>query len=109
MPRFRVIVAGTGMDIPPEGCAGFATTRFVRATSAEGAARQALSLVAESVRLEPAFNSSPFPSLSVHAVIPVRSPFKRARPNSGYTFVGSDTELTDALDIESKAGAGWLL
>lgn len=45
MPRFRVIVTGTGMDIPPEGSTGFATTRFVRTTSAEDAARQALSLV----------------------------------------------------------------
>ena len=109
MPRFRVIVTGTGMDIPPEGCIGFATTRFVRTTSAEEAARRALSLVAESVRIEPVFNSSPPPSLSVHVVIPVRSPLKRSRPNSGYTFVASDAELTDALDIERKAGAGWFL
>ena len=109
MPRFRVIVTGTGMDIPPEGSTGFATTRFVRTTSAEDAARQALSLVAESVRVEPAFNLSPSPSLSVYAVIPVRSPLKRSRPNNGYTFVGSDAELADALDIERKAGAGWLL
>lgn len=109
MPRFRVIVTGIGMDIPPEGSIGFATTRFVRATSENDAAAKALVLVAESVASEQAFAASPAPTLAVDRVIRVRSPFKLSRPNKGYTFVGADAELEDALHIERQVGTGWFL
>ena len=108
MQRFRVIVTGTGMSIPPEGTPGFATTRFVRAANPQDAAQQALSLVQAAVDAEPAFVSSPKPDLRAHAVFPV-SPLKRSRPNSGYSFIGENATLEDALDLEIKAGAGWIL
>ena len=96
------------MAIPPEGCSGFATTRFVRAASQEEAEREALRLVSAAAQAEPAFASSPGPDLRVHSVYQV-SPLKRSRPNSGYTFVGQDSSIEDALDLEIKAGSGWLL
>ena len=108
MRRFRVVVTGTGMSIPPDGCSGFATTRFVRAENAEQAGKEALSLVSAAVRSEPAFSNSPGPELRIHAVFHV-SPLKRSRPNSGYTFIGQDATIEDALDLEIKAGSGWLL
>ena len=108
MRRFRVIVTGTGMSIPPDGTPGFATTRFVRASDPQDAARQALALVEAAVDSEPAFATSPKPELQAHAVFPV-SPLKRSRPNSGYTFIGEDATLEDALDLEIKAGSGWIL
>ena len=109
MPRYRVIVTGTGMNIPPDGSTGFATTRFVRAASENEAATKALALVAESVASEPAFSSSPPPTLAVDRVVRVRSPLKLSRPNKGYTFVGTDAELEDALHIERQVGTGWFL
>jgi hypothetical protein len=107
MQRFRVIVTGTGMSIPPWGSSGFATTRFVRAPSPEDAAQKALALVAASVAAEPAFASSPVPALAIDTVARVLSPFKLSRPNEGYTFVGKDAELEDALHIERQVGTGW--
>jgi len=109
MPRYRVIVTGIGMDIPPEGSSGFATTRFVRAASEAEATTKALALVAESVASEPAFSTSPSPTLAIDRVVRVRSPFKLSRPNKGYTFVGADAELEDALHIERQVGTGWFL
>lgn len=109
MPRFRVIVTGTGMNIPPEGSSGFATTRFVRAASVDEAAAKALALVAESVASEPALSASPPPTLAVDQIVRVRSPFKLSRPNKGYTFVGAGAELEDALHIERQVGTGWFL
>ena len=109
MPRYRVIVTGTGMDVPPEGSSGFATTRFVRAASEAAAKTKALALVAESVASEPAFLTSPPPALAVNLVSRVRSPFKLSRPNNGYTFIGVGAELEDALHIERQAGEGWFL
>lgn len=113
MPRYRVIVTGTGtgtgMNIPPDGYSGFATTRFVRAASETEAAATALTLVAASVASEPEFSASPPAALAVGQVVCVRSPFKLSRPNEGYTFVGIDAELEDALHIERQAGAGWFL
>lgn len=109
MPRFRVIVTGTGMNIPPEGSSGFATTRFVRAASERDAAAQAIALVAASVASEPTFSTSPSPILSVDRVVLVRSPFKLSRPNEGYTFVGPDADMEDALHLERQAGDGWFL
>ena len=108
MPRYRVIVTGTGMNIPP-GYSGFATTRFVRAASEAEAADKAIALVADLVSSEPAFSTSPTPTLAVDRVVLVRSPFKLSRPNKGYTFVGSDAELEDALHIEHQVGTGWFL
>lgn len=96
------------MSIPPEGSTGFATTRFLRAAGPKEAGDEALSLVSTAAQSEPAFSQSPKPILQVHAVFPV-SPLKRSRPNSGYTFVGPDSDLEDALDLELKAGSGWLL
>lgn len=109
MPRFRVIVTGTGMDIPQEGYSGFATTRFVRAASEAEAIERALALVAAAIASEPAFSTSPPPTLAIDRVVRVRSPFKLSRPNSGYCFVGSDAELEDALHIERQVGTGWFL
>ena len=96
------------MSIPPDGTPGFATTRFVRASDPQDAARQALALVEAAVDSEPAFATSPKPELQAHAVFHV-SPLKRSRPNSGYTFIGEDATLEDALDLEIKAGSGWIL
>ena len=98
-----------GMSIPPDGFNGFATTRFVRATSEAEAADQALALVAEAVSSEPAFSGSPFPTLAVDRVVRVRSPLKLSRPNKGYTFIGADAELDDALRIERQIGTDWFL
>ena len=69
----------------------------------------AVALVAESVASEPAFSASPFPTLAVDRIVRVRSPFKLSRPNSGYTLVGADAELDDALHIERQVGTGWFL
>jgi len=107
MPRFRVIVIGTGMHIPPDGCIGFATTRFVRSDSEKEAAEKALVIVAEAVAKEPLFAGSPRPELAVNTIVRVRSPFKLSKPNEGYTFIGSDASLEEALSIERQAGAGW--
>jgi hypothetical protein len=107
--RFRVVVTGTGMDIPPEGCTGFATTRFVHAVSADEASKIALALVAASVSDEPAFASSPKPDLGVDRVFRVWSPLKLSRPNSGYSFIGIGADLDDILSIERQAGAGWFM
>ena len=109
MPRYRVVVTGTGMNIPPEGCSGFATTRFVRAYDEADATRTALDMVRGAVALEPAFATSPPPELAIDQVVRVWSPFKLSRPNQGYTFVGADADLEDALDIERQVGAGWFL
>ncbi len=109
MSRYRVIVTGTGMDIPPEGYSGFATTRFVRAATEAEATIKALACVAESVASEPAFSNSPPPTLAIDRVARVRSPFKLSRPNQGYTFVGAEAELEDALHIERQVGTGWFL
>ena len=109
MPRFRIIVTGTGMEIPPDGAVGFATTRFIRASSSDEAVKLALAQVADSVASEPAFSSSPTPVLGIDLVARVWSPFKRSRPNSGYSFANSDADFEDILDIEREAGAGWLL
>jgi hypothetical protein len=109
VPRYRVVVTGVGMDIPPHGCSGFATTRFVRAESENAAANIALQLVAEAVAAEQAFVSSPKPTLAVDQVLKVRSPFKRSRPNRGFSFIGRDATLEDTLHLERQAGAGWWL
>ena len=109
MPRFRVIVTGVGMAISPDGYKGFATTRFVRANSPEEAATTALARVAQSVASEPAFASSPKPVLGIDQVARVWSPFKLSRPNEGFSFIGDDAELEDALHIERQVGAGWFL
>lgn len=106
MPRFRVVVIGTGMDVPPEGVAGFATTRFVSAPTPEQAAQAALRLVQAAVAAEPAFKSSPAPALGVDLVSRVWSPFKRF-PNSGYSFFGPEDGPDSVLDIERAAGSGW--
>jgi hypothetical protein len=86
------------MDIPPDGYSGFATTRFVRASSEAEAMERALALVATTVASEPAFSTSPPPTLAIDRVVRVRSPLKLSRPNKGYCFVGSDAEL---------GAAGW--
>jgi hypothetical protein len=109
VPRYRIIVTGTGMDIPPEGYSGFATTRFVRSRSEGEAAERAVALVKAAVGAEPAFSKSAPPALAVYSVHRVWSPLKLSRPNSGYTFVGPDAELEDALQIERQVGAGWFL
>jgi hypothetical protein len=108
VPRFRVIVGATGMLIPSEGATGFATTRFVRASSELEAAETAGSMVASAVAADPLFAASPPPTLLIDRVVRVRSPLKRSRPNSGYTFVGAGATIEDALDLERKAGSGWL-
>ncbi len=106
MPRFRVVVVGTEMNVPPEGIAGFATTRFVSSPSPEQAAQEALRLVEEAVAAEPAFQSSPPPILTVELVSRARSPFKRS-PNSGYSFFGQNDDPHSVLDLELAAGSGW--
>jgi hypothetical protein len=95
------------MSIQPESYTGFATTRFVRAESEKEATTIALNLVTETVAAEQAFVSSPKPTLAVDLVAQVRSPFKRSRPNSGYSFIGKDATLDDVLHLERRAGAGW--
>lgn len=107
MARYRVVIVGTGMSIPPEGVAGFATTRFVVAPSSSLAAEEALRLVAATAAAEPAFQSSPAPTLTVDVVTRVWSPFKPSRPNSGYSFFGPDDGPDSILDVERAAGAGW--
>ena len=107
MSRYRVVIIGTGMNVPPEGVAGFATTRFVHATTAELAAQEAIRLVADAAASEPAFQSSPQPTLSVDLVTRVWSPFKRSEPNSGYSFFAQDDGPDSILDIERAAGSGW--
>jgi len=106
MPRFRVVIIGTGMDVPSDGIAGFATTRFVSSPSPERAAQDALHLVQASVAAEPAFQSSPAPVLAVDMVSRVWSPFKRT-PNSGYSFFEAQDGPDSVLDIERAAGSGW--
>jgi hypothetical protein len=106
VPRYRIIVTGTGM---PDGYSGFATTRFVRAASEAEAIDMALALVATEVASEPAFSTSPAPTLAIDRVARVWSPFKLSRPNKGYCFVGADAELQDALHIERQVGTGWFL
>jgi hypothetical protein len=95
------------MSIPPNGVAGFATTRFVCAPSLQAAKEQALYLVKQSVAEEPAFSASPVPTLSIDLAVRVWSPFKLSRPNEGYSFFDKDGDPEDALHIERKAGAGW--
>src|SRR5688572_222857 len=107
MPRYRVVVLATGMVIPPENTSGFFTTRFVHASSPQIAQTDALRLVREAVVSEPAFASSPEPTLSVAIVTRVWSPMKRSKPNSGYSFFGPDGGQDDARQIELAAGAGW--
>lgn len=107
MARFRVVIIGNGMSIPPDGLTGFATTRFVHAPTAALAAQEALEAVAATVAAEPAFQSSTAPTLSVDLVTRVWSPFKRSEPNSGYSFFGPDDGPDSILDIERAAGAGW--
>jgi len=107
MSRYRVVVIGTGISIPPDGITGFATTRFVHAPTAERAAQEAIRLVADAAASEPAFQSSPSPALSVDLVTRVWSPFKRSEPNSGYSFFGPDEGPDSILDIERAAGSGW--
>lgn len=107
MARYRVVTIGSGMHIPPDGIAGFATTRFVRAATASLAAQEALALVAASAAAEPAFRSSPPPALSVDLVARVWNPFKPSRPNFGYSFFGPEEGPESILDIERAAGAGW--
>jgi hypothetical protein len=106
MSRFRVVVVGTGMSIPPDGIAGFATTRFVSSPSLEQAAREALRLVSAAAAAEPAFRPSPAPILAVDLVSRVWSPFKHS-PNSGYSFFRPEDGPDSALDIERAAGSGW--
>ncbi|GAB3726995.1 hypothetical protein GCM10028862_02960 [Luteimonas pelagia] len=106
MARFRIVVVGTGMSVPPDGIAGFVTTRFVTASSPELAAQEALRLVEATAAAEPAFQSSPPPVLSVDLVSRVWSPFKRS-PNSGYSFFGPEDGPDSVLDIERAVGSGW--
>ena len=106
MPRFRVVIVGTGMSVPHDGIAGFATTRFVSSSSPECAAQEALDLVKASVAAEPAFQSSPAPVLAIDLVSRVWSPFKRT-PNSGYSFFRVQDGPDSVLDIERAAGSGW--
>lgn len=68
MPRYRVVVTGSGMSLPPDGAEGFATTRFVHAASAAEATQEALRLVAECVAAEQAFVLSPAPELAIDCV-----------------------------------------
>ena len=107
MPRYRVVIIGTGMSIPPDGIAGFATTRFVHAPTAALAADEALRVVAETAAAEPAFQSSPQPALSVDVATRVWSPLRRSMPNSGYSFFGPEDGPDSILDIERAAGSGW--
>jgi len=106
MPRFRVVVVGTGMSVPPDEIAGFATTRFVSSPSPEQAAQEALRLVQATVAAEAAFQSSPPPALAVDLVSRVWSPFKRS-PNSGYSFFSRENGPDSVLDLERAAGSGW--
>jgi hypothetical protein len=41
----------------------------------------------------------------VHLVERVRNPFRRSRPNGGFTFFGDDEALLDALELEDAAGS----
>ena len=107
MARYRVVIIGSGMRIPPDGITGFATTRFVHAATASVATQEALVAVAASVAAEPAFSSSPPPILSVDLVARVWSPFKSSQPNSGYSFFSPERGPESILDIERAAGAGW--
>ena len=107
MPRFRVVVVGSGMNIPPDGFTGFATTRFVRASSAALAAQEALRLVKATAAAEPAFRPSAQPVLVVDVVTRVWSPFKSSRPDAGYSFFGPEDGPDSVLDIERAAGSGW--
>ena len=109
MPRYRIIVTGSGMDIPPEGTQCFATTRFVRAGSSHEASEIAVAQVSDAVAAEPAFSTSPSPQLEVVNIFRVWSPFKLSRPNSGFSFADTPDDLEGALEIEREAGAGWLL
>jgi hypothetical protein len=107
MSRFRVVITGSGMSIPPDGAEGFATTRFVQAPSPARAAETALRLVQEAVAAEAAFRTSPAPQLAVELVTRVWSPFRASKPNGGYSFWASAEDREDAVEIERKAGAGW--
>ena len=107
MSRYRVVIVGTGLSVPPDDIAGFATTRFVHASTAAAASQEALRLVAAAAASEPAFQSSPQPALSVDLVTRVWSPFKRSEPNSGYSFFGPEDGPDSVLDIERAAGSGW--
>ena len=95
------------MSIPPDGAEGFATTRFIRASSEAAAAQEALRVVAESAAREQAFGASPPPTLAIDLITRVWSPFRASRPNGGYSFWTSQDDRDDALEIERAAGAGW--
>ena len=107
MPRYRVVVTGNGMSIPPDGTQGFASTRFVHAASSSEASQEALRLVAESVASEPAFVTSPAPTLAIDCVTRVWSPLRASKPNGGYSFWACEDDREEALEIERAAGAGW--
>ena len=107
MPRYRVVVTGSGMNIPPDGAEGFATTRFVEALSSSDAAQEALRLVAQAVEAEEAFAVSPAPRLAVDRVTRVWSPLRPSEPNGGYSLWKSAEDREVALRIERAAGAGW--
>jgi hypothetical protein len=106
MPRFRVIVVATGMNVPPNGMAGFATTCFVHAPTEQAAGLVALRRVEESIAADPVFARSPGHPLRVHLAERVRNPFRRSVPNGGFTFFADDEALGEALKLEDAAGTG---
>jgi hypothetical protein len=108
-----VIVTGRDVFVPNESggeaCTSFATTRFVRAATDQEAIECALELVRVAWREEAISFDSPPPSLSVAFSAKVMSPLKRSCPNSGWCFATNETSLSDAVEIEKEASAGWFL
>jgi hypothetical protein len=113
MPRFRVIVTGRNVVIPDEGggdtCTAFATTRFVHAATEQEARGRALELVRAAWHKEPFSAASPVPLLGIAFSRRVLSPLKRSRPNAGWCFATSEESLSEAVQIEKEASAGWFL
>ena len=96
MPHFKVILSGEGIDLPlgSTSCAGFFTTRLVRASDLASAEDLARELVLSDWRTGGAYaesNRGSLPKLSIEqsfAVGWVAGTFGR-RP-SGYTFYRQD-------------------
>ncbi len=109
MPRFRVIITGISQSHPVGSDAGFATTRFVRASSPASAGEAALVIVAGDMKSDAQFDGRGPSTLAVDTIAEVRSPFKLSRPSKGFTFFGNGATLDDAPRIERQVGTGWLL
>ncbi len=109
--RYRIVVTGEAIHIPSvdgdEPLCAFATTRFLRADSPDTAKLAAIQSVSEAWESDPNLALSPKPILQVVFIARVASPFKRSRPNKGYSFVSCPEDLPEAVDIEIAASSGW--